>query len=156
MYLLLAVVLSQSAVYEWVDGKGGTHYTNDASSIPAGAKVRTVEGTELTVVPAAKPDVAPRVAPATVNRCEEGKKQVAALEKQLADLVKQRQQRRDEEASRCQQALNAQGQGAYARCVAGVGGRAPEEEGDAAEANLRRQLEEAKESLRRTQVSGCR
>lgn len=45
--VLLAAIVSQATVYVWVDPAGGEHFTDDASSIPRGAKVRTTEGVEV-------------------------------------------------------------------------------------------------------------
>lgn len=41
---LLAAVVSQATIYVWVDSAGGEHFTDDPSSIPRGAKVRTTSG----------------------------------------------------------------------------------------------------------------
>lgn len=53
IHLVLALALSQT-IYRWTDARGEVHYTDDATSIPRGAKVQTTEGEELTVVPASK------------------------------------------------------------------------------------------------------
>ena len=46
--LLVAALLGQT-IYEWTDSRGEVHFTDDKSSIPKGAKVKTTEGEELTI-----------------------------------------------------------------------------------------------------------
>lgn len=59
--LLLSTAASAGTIYRWVDAKGTVHYTDDPSSAPAGVKVTTTEGEELTRInpdpPAAKAQV---------------------------------------------------------------------------------------------------
>jgi Domain of unknown function (DUF4124) len=50
MFLLIAPAAQANQIYRWVDEHGVTNYTNDASKVPAGAKVETTEGDEVTVV----------------------------------------------------------------------------------------------------------
>ena len=40
--VLMAGGASAQTIYRWTDAKGTVHYTDDASSIPRGAKVTTV------------------------------------------------------------------------------------------------------------------
>lgn len=68
---ILAVCLAWSAlasaqtVYEWTDKSGEPHYTDDKSSIPKGAKVRTTEGEALAEVSTDTPPPKPLAAPSS-------------------------------------------------------------------------------------------
>ncbi len=64
--LLWSTVASAQAVYTWVDKEGETHFTDDPSTAPKGAKVHTTEGVELSNVPAER--TAPRPAPVEPRR----------------------------------------------------------------------------------------
>lgn len=52
--LFLSTAAAAQTIYRWTDKRGEVHYTDDPSSLPAGAKLETTEGEELMVVPAAK------------------------------------------------------------------------------------------------------
>jgi hypothetical protein len=49
--LLVAALLGQT-IYEWADSRGEVHFTDDKSSIPKGAKVKTTEGEEINTIEA--------------------------------------------------------------------------------------------------------
>lgn len=52
-FALTLLLLSQ--IYRWTDARGEVHYTDDASTIPRGAKVQTTDGEDVTVVPSPPP-----------------------------------------------------------------------------------------------------
>jgi hypothetical protein len=54
-----ALCLAQT-VYEWTDKSGEVHYTDDKSSIPKGAKVRTTDGAALAEVSSDTPPPKPQ------------------------------------------------------------------------------------------------
>lgn len=157
--LLVALVLSQT-VYVWTDAKGVEHFTDDQSTIPKGAKVRTTEGTELNVVSSDKSDgkkttvVAP-VPKSTPTNCDAARARVTELEKKRADQAIAQNQLRDAEAKQCQQILAMRGQGDYARCTAGVEQRV-QATASTSERDMSTQLDAARETLRKAQVDGCR
>lgn len=146
--VLLVALLSGQTIYEWVDAKGQSHFTNDEGSIPSGAKRRATSGDALTQSPpVAKADagVAPAPVAAAPDTCAPARLRVAQLEKQLQEprVV-------TAESTRCQEVLMVQGQGAFAQCMAsrspaGVPGEA-----------VQKELEAARDVLRKAQVSGCR
>ena len=145
---LMVALLSGQAVYEWIDAKGQSHFTNDPGSIPAGAKRRSTTGEALTVTPATpKVDAGVVVAPVAAARdtCAPARLRVALLEKQLEDSKTV-----TAESTRCQEVLMLRGQGAFAQCMAsrsqaGVPGE-----------NLQSELENSRDVLRKAQLSGCR
>lgn len=158
--LLVALVLSQT-VYVWTDAKGVEHFTDDQSTIPKGAKVRTTAGNDLNVVSSEKTDAKKTTATTTpqskiaTTSCDAARAQVTELEKKRADQAIAQNQLRDAEAKSCQQVLATRGQGDYARCTAGI-----EQRVQATSTNqdreMSRQLEAARETLRKAQVDGCR
>ena len=152
--LLVAALLSQT-VYEWTDAKGGVHYTDDRASIPSTAKkVRTTAGDDVSVMKLSA-DPAPAQTPATPvkNVCEEFKARVAALESQRDALFKAYEARLSAAQADCSGRLATHGQGAYAQCVASAKARAGTPPDDTV---LKKDIDDAKEALRRAQVSGCR
>ncbi len=158
--LLVAALVGQT-VYEWTDAQGQAHYTDDPSTIPRGAKVRTTEGEELTVVGASAkaltPDagvrqkVRPPAAPKR-DRCAEAAKKVRGLEEKLAKEKQAHELALLRRSGDCQQILRTHGQAEYAKCTRR--GRPSVEPPPGPEA-LERELETARELLRRAQVSGC-
>lgn len=157
MVLALVVsLLSAQVVYEWVDSKGESHFTNDEASIPAKAKRRVTAGADLVVVAhmadagvSAVADAAVAASPGP-DSCTLARQAVLKLEREV-ELAKLEAQQADErEHQRCQQALRLQGDFGYARCMSSRTKRPPP---DAAAAT---KLEEARETLRRAQVNGCR
>jgi hypothetical protein len=66
--LLLALLVTQATVYAWTDKAGVEHFTDDLSTIPKGAKVRTTDGADISYVladePKAPADTARATAPA--------------------------------------------------------------------------------------------
>lgn len=158
MVLVLVVsLLSAQVIYEWVDSKGESHFTNDEKSIPANAKRRVTTGADLVVV-AHRADAgvsavavdAGVAAASGPDPCTLASQAVLKLEREV-ELAKVEAQQADErEYQRCQQALRLQGDFGYARCMSSRPKRAPPSTAAAAK------LEEAREALRRAQVSGCR
>ncbi|PZR03954.1 MAG: hypothetical protein DI536_35070 [Archangium gephyra] len=155
--LLVALVLSQT-IYVWTDAKGVEHFTDDQSTVPRGAKVRTTAGNELNVVSSDTPETKPAVvapAPKNATSCDAARAQVSELEKKRADQAIAQTQLRDAEARSCQQVLATRGQGDYARCTAGIEQRV-QAASTQQDRELSRQLEAAREALRKAQVDGCR
>jgi type IV secretory pathway VirB10-like protein len=160
---VLAIALLGQTIYTWTDKDGEEHYTDDPTSIPKGVKAKTMAPGEVEMVQSspeptevAPPKPTPLPTPDAgvppkpkVNTCERAKKRVADAEANLAEARKlsATPPQRD-----CQAVLNTQGQGAYARCMAG---RA--DEGDVAKfvAAAQRHLDDAKDELRRAQAAGC-
>jgi hypothetical protein len=152
--LLLISLLAGPTLYEWTDAKGGLHYTDDPSTIPTNAKRRVTTGAEVMVAPATgKGDggVAPSTAPAGVDSCVQARRTVEQLEKQLQDAKLAAPKTEEKENQACQEQLRLMGQSAFARCMAG---RTNAPASGAVEA-VQAQLESARETLRRAQVSGC-
>jgi hypothetical protein len=159
---LIISLLAGQTVYEWIDAKGQSHFTNDLSSIPAGAKRRVTAGEGLTVTPAGpaasgstgdRPDggISPPPPPtATVDTCALAQKQLAQLEQRLEQAKAAAAQTQDQENRNCQQVLLTHGHGSYAQCMAG------RTEPAAADQLAQKQLETSRETLRRAQQNGCR
>ena len=152
--LLLTALLSQT-VYEWTDAQGGTHYTNDRSTIPSTAKkVRTTDGESVTVLkttPVAAPVKSATPEPKRIS-CDELKKKVTSLEAQREALFKAYDARVSEAQAQCRSTLATLGQGAYAQCTASVLARAGSAPDDSW---LKKDIDAAKDELRRAQIGGC-
>ncbi|MDP2275155.1 MAG: DUF4124 domain-containing protein [Archangium sp.] len=154
---LVVALLSGQVIYEWVDARGQSHFTNDQGSIPADAKRRATSGGALTVTPAvAKVDagvVAPAPAVAATpapDTCGPARVRVAQLEKQLEDSKSVPDQVQEQERKRCQEVLMVQGQGGFAQCMA-----TRSQGGQPSEA-MQKELEAARDVLRKAQIRGCR
>lgn len=151
---LVVALLSGQVIYEWVDPRGQSHFTNDPGSIPTGAKRRATSGEALTVTPAvAKVDagvVAPVVEQAP-DTCGPARSRVAQLEKQLEDSKSVPDQVQERESKRCQEVLMVQGQGGFAQCMA-----TRTQAGGTAREAAQKELEAARDTLRKAQISGCR
>ena len=164
--LLVIALLAGQTFYEWVDASGQSHFTDDPSTIPAGAKRRTTQGAEPMVVTTKPSDAGvamgardggvklatpPKTAqtPSGPNKCEQAQQRIAELEKRLAQVKDGASGDEQREAQRCQEQLNLLGQGAYAQCMAARQQRPPKT------AALEKDLEVAREELRRVQVGGC-
>lgn len=151
--MLVVALLSGQTIYEWVDSKGQSHFTNDPGSIPSGARRRTTTGEELTVTPSAgKGDagvVAPAASPAP-ETCGPARAKVAQLEKQLADSRGASAEVEERESQRCQEVLRLQGHGGFAQCMASRTQAGPPSEA------AQKELEVARDALRKAQISGCR
>ena len=152
--LLLAALLSQT-VYEWTDAQGGVHFTDDRSTIPSNAKkVRTTTGQDVTVL---KMTDSPKPAPANAqpaaapakNACDELKAKVASLEAQRDAIYRAYEASVSEAQAQCRAKLATHGQGAYAQCVASTNSRTGAAPDDA---RIKKDIEDAKEALRRAQV----
>lgn len=159
--LLLFALLGQ--VYVWTDGSGGTHYTDDRASIPKGVKVRTTDGDEVSVMPtggrARDAGVATARQREVVVTCEVARAQVGRVEARLEAAKKNAEQALLNWNGDCQTVLNLHGDAAYAQCMAGGrrSRRSPQPPDPAvATAPIERELEQARDALRRAQVGGCR
>ena len=171
---LVVALLSSQVIYEWVDSKGESHFTDDASSIPAKVKRRTTTGVEPVVsVPRAESrdaglnrtdggaqldagmtradsGVAQVAAkPSGPDSCERARKRIQEIELQQQREMQAFTQQVEAEGQQCQTALNTLGQAGYSRCMAGRTQRQPPSGAGA-------QLEEARDALRRVQIEGCR
>lgn len=154
--LLLISLLAGPTLYQWTDAKGGLHYTDDPSTIPAKAQRKVTTGADVMVTPAAgKGDggVSPS-APASTgpDSCVQARKVVDQLERQVQEAKVVDPKTEEKESQHCQEQLRLMGQPAFARCMAG---RTKAPSNGAVEA-VQAQLEGARETLRRAQVSGCR
>ncbi len=151
---LVVALLSGQVIYEWVDAKGQSHFTNDQGSIPAGAKRRATSGEALTVTPAVAKVDAGVVAPAVVEKapdtCGPARVRVAQLEKQLEDSKSVPDQVQERERKRCQEVLMVQGQGGFAQCMA------TRSQAGVSNDSVQNELEAARDTLRRAQIGGCR
>ena len=88
---LVVSLLSGQVIYEWVDSKGESHFTDDVSTIPAKAKRRVTTGVEPVISVPRSPDAGkpaptpPPVAPARPSgpdSCERARKQIQDVEQQ--------------------------------------------------------------------------
>lgn len=163
--LLISLLLTQTT-WEWTDAQGESHYTDDAASIPKGAKRRALnlDPDDAPVVKAApepkaasdageapeRRDAGPAPAPKppALPSCAVAEKKVtdleAAQEKARSDAAKAEEARQQ----RCQQRVRTHGRAAFATCLM--------EEKVPAPVDLQPQIEAAREALRRVQQSGCR
>lgn len=159
--LLVTTALLGQTVYEWTDAQGEAHYTDDLSSIPKGAKVRTTEGADISVVtPAAKGGrdagvrpAGPSAPKATRDRCAPAKEKLAAAEAKLAAAKAEHELGVARAAGDCQQILRTHGQAEYAKCTRRR--RYPESVPEPNFGALEQQVEAARDALRRVQVGGC-
>lgn len=150
---LVVALLGGQVIYEWVDAKGQSHFTNDASTIPSGVSRRETRGGEFSVVPASPPAPAKKVealVETSVDTCAEARVQISGLEQQLEEARVSADQWAEEQGRRCQQVLLVLGHPFFASCMAGRSEPPPPDEA------VTKQLEDAREQLRRAQVSGCR
>jgi hypothetical protein len=159
--LLIIALLAGQTFYEWTDASGQTHYTDDPSTIPAKAKRRVTQGAEPVLVTAGA-DAGVRAAgrrdagvvaqnkpgPASQDTCELAQQKVRELERRIAEAKDKAAA--DEQAAneRCQQQLRQFGDGAFAQCMA-----ARQSRGRAS--SYEKELEAAKDELRKAQVGGC-
>ncbi|MFO0596710.1 MAG: DUF4124 domain-containing protein [Myxococcaceae bacterium] len=154
--LLLALLLGQT-IYEWVDSKGESHFTDDQSSIPKGAKVRTTSGAPVMVMPMPQNE-APRSSdggligvPSTSRElpsCSKAKDEITAIEARIAKLKSDYAQLQSTRSARCRATIQGQTQVGYAQCM-----QAGDPPPDLITPGL--ELDEARERLRKLQVSGC-
>lgn len=157
--LLVTALLGQT-IYTWTDKNGEEHFTDDPSSIPKGAKAKTMAPGEIETVrssdepapvaakpvPAAAPDAgAPKV-----DTCALGRKAVADAQAAL-DAAKQAAASPPERD--CQSVLNTLGKVAYAQCMAHP---ADPGSGERKVAQAQRRLDDATDDLRRAKAAGCR
>lgn len=151
--LLISLVSSQT-MYEWVDAKGQSHFTNDPQSIPAGAKKRETKGAEVLVSPAATPAAAAKpvdagVPAVVVDTCALARKQLAEVERKLEQAKVDARKVQEQASQKCQQLLRTHGEGEFARCMAS------RSEAPAADQAGPKQLETSRETLRQAQQNGC-
>jgi hypothetical protein len=153
------LLLTLGQVYVWTDAKGESHYTDDRSSIPKGVKVRTTEGADVNVVEAtpSRPRAAPRAeAPDT---CAAAKAKVERLEGRLDEAKRKAERARLVWNGDCQTVLAQYGEGEYRTCMAGGRrsrrSRLPPDPA-LTTGPVEKELDQAKDVLRRAQVAGCR
>lgn len=152
---LVAALLTAQPVFEWVDEEGQSHFTNIEATIPEGVQRHELSFTEEPVVVGPSEDDA-RAPPPPANpaasdsdSCETAQQEVDALEAQLEDQQVQDQEQEERQARQCQEQLNLHGEGAWLRC------RASSSDPDVP-TPLQGELEDARETLRRAQLEGCR
>ncbi len=165
--VLVLSLLAGQTIYEWVDAKGDSHFTDDVSTIPAKARRRITSGASLSVVttaevdagrgadggvdggarPAARAEAGGAAAP---DSCVVARQRVSQLEQQIERARVSADQAREREGLECQQQLNLHGAQAFARCMASRAEPALQS------ASAQRELDGARETFRRAQVSGCR
>ena len=155
MLVLVVALLSGQTIYEWVDGAGQRHFTDDPATIPQGARRRATDGAELMIIPAApRSDAGVRAAPAaaapTQDSCARAKERISLIEKKLEQARAATVELQEREGRSCQEVLMLQGQPGFARCMASRTEAAPPSEA------VKKDLEAAQETLRRAQVNGCR
>ena len=144
MLTLVVALLSSQVIYEWIDSKGDSHFTDDVSTIPAKAKRRTTTGVEPVLsIPRAGPHdagltrtdagaqidagltradagVAQGAAkPSGPDSCERASQRIEEIEQQQQREKQAFAQQVEAEEQQCQTALNTLGQAGYARCMAG-------------------------------------
>lgn len=154
--MLVLALLGGQTLFEWVDAKGQSHFTNDESSIPAGVKRRVRQGQGLTVISAARSadagvaSKAPDAGQGAGDSCALAKEAIATLEQEFERSRDQAKELQEREGRECQEVLMLQGQPGFARCMASRTEAAPQNE------VLKNELEAARERLRQSQQNGCR
>jgi len=152
--LLVAALLGQT-IYEWTDSRGEVHFTDDKSSIPKGAKVKTTEGEEINTIeaPTLPTGSRPVKSGKTIERCAVTKKKLEALETRLTKAKEQHESALLRWQGNCAQIRSKFGAEEEARCLRrGRKSAAPPESNYAA---LEKETEAAADAHRRAQVSGC-
>jgi hypothetical protein len=153
--LLVTALLGQT-MYEWTDSRGEVHFTDDKSSIPKGAKVKTTEGEELTTIDAPPMPTTSKPGKSTgqpIARCADSKKKVDALEARLTKAKEQHELALLRWQGNCAEVRSKFGADEEARCLRrGRKSAAPPEPNYAA---LEKETEAAADAHRRAQVSGC-
>ncbi|MCU0697097.1 MAG: DUF4124 domain-containing protein [Myxococcaceae bacterium] len=158
-----ALLLALAQVYVWTDAKGEAHYTDDRASIPKGVKVRTTDGADVSVVEASKSPrprrASSREEPEPTDTCAAARVKVERLEGKLAEAKKKAELARLIWNGDCQTVLAQHGEGASATCMAG--GRRSRRTRLPPDPSLytgpiEKDLEQARDVLRRAQVAGCR
>lgn len=157
--MLVVALLSGQTIYEWVDGAGQRHFTDDPATIPQGTRRRVTEGAELMIIPAVPssdagvppaPAPAPAAASPAQDSCALAKQRISLLEKKLEQTKAAPVELHEREGRSCQEVLMLQGQPGFARCMASrTPAAAPSEAG-------KKELEAAQETLRQAQLNGCR
>lgn len=157
MMRVLLLLVSSQVIYTWTDASG-THYTDDPSTAPKGAKLKRTEGEELstlTTEPTTRDAGVSLMAqkPKGPDTCAAAVAQVATAERAVSDAANV-----PEPGSKCFQQLSpggryGAGQVGYARCMADREAEttANRQRAERAAASL----EAAREALRMAQISGC-
>ena len=153
LYALVFSLLAGQTLYEWVDARGTSHFTDDPSTIPANAKRKVTTGADLMVTPAApKLDAgAAAAAPPRPDLCAAAQLAVKEAERQLEQDKVDRSLAEERANQHCQDVLRGGGQASFARCMAGRASAVPPSTG-----STEKRLDDAREMLRRVQVNGCR
>jgi hypothetical protein len=155
---LVLALLSGQVIYEWVDAKGQSHFTDDRSTIPRGVKPRETKGAEVSVITAAE---APAEASSdagvedeetqATDACTVAREDLARAEEQ-ASAAQASQALLEEDATlRCGQVLLTHGQGSFAQCMAGRSEALTRDH-----SALQQQVEVARETLKVAEAQGCR
>lgn len=151
---LVAALLTAQPVFEWVDEEGQSHFTNIEATIPDGVQRHELSFAEEPVVVGPPEDDArapppPAHAANEQDSCETARQELDSLEAQLEDQQVRDQELEERQARQCQEQLNLHGEGAWLRC------RASSSDPDVP-TPLQGELEDARETLRRAQLEGCR
>lgn len=152
--LVVAALLGQT-MYEWTDSKGEVHFTDDRSTIPKGAKVKTTEGEDVSSIsgepmPTRPP---PKQTGKTIDRCLEAKKKVDAADARLTKAKQQHELAMLRWQGNCAEIRTKFGTQEETRCLRrGRKSTNPPEPNYAA---TQKEYDDASELLRRAQVGGC-
>ncbi|MFT3706831.1 MAG: DUF4124 domain-containing protein [Archangium sp.] len=154
--LAVSVLLGQATTYEWVDEKGETHFTDDVSTVPKRAKVKTTTGGDLSVIerePKNAPPQPPKKDKPTWDTCEVAKRRLDVALAKLEEAKKKFELEQLRYEGKCAEIASRFGAEEEARCL--KRGRkavaAPTPKYSALQTEVDRQQDE----LRRAQVSGC-
>ncbi|MFZ5440654.1 MAG: DUF4124 domain-containing protein [Myxococcota bacterium] len=149
---LVATSASAQNIYEWVDASGEHHFTDDPTKVPKNVKPK-VTAQEAPPTPTPAPPRTPGTSsPRPTSQladCEGPRARIVELEKAIVRAKELVEQRRKDHAAKCHSRLLTHGQPGYAVCMA-------EEIKDADTSSQEKALEEARDQLRRAQISGCR
>ena len=164
---LVLAVLSGQVIYEWVDAKGQSHFTDDRSTIPKGVKPRETKGAEVSVVRASPPaqatDAGVEKSEETVSAedeeaegekkdpCSVAQGELTRAEERMTAAKEAQGKLEEELTTRCQLSLLTHGQGTFAQCMAGRSEAITRDH-----SALEQQVEVARETLRLARAQGCR
>ena len=156
LLLALAVVTGQT-MYEWIDSSGESHFTDDASTIPKGAKRKTLDGLpEVSRMPtdrrAPTTTPAPKQPPraAGPDSCQRALIEISKLESQLSQNGVATPEDEKRVMADCEKPRRHGDASVYAQCIASRQARVDKGR------ELQQRLAEARENHRRAQVDGCR
>lgn len=159
---LLVALVSSQVIYEWVDAKGQSHFTDDRGSIPQGVKPRETKGGEVSVVKSTPPAPVAQAAEAAdagveeeetmaPDACAVAQNELNQAEEWAATEATNQQQREEEETLQCGNVLLTHGQGSFAQCMAGRSEALTQDQ-----SAVQNRVEVAREMLEQAQRNGCR